>query len=167
MCLPGRDAKASYWALSSPVALFLEETEEVWHERQHPPKLLQVHQRELADVLHHCPVLKLFCPHTQITTWFSKSLSSGACGRYTASLRTTATQHADCCRLIDVTGAWLHVPSDLRRLMAWWSCLLLSLTQPNISYLLTSCLTLVTFLLHTILIFIYVYSVIFYLILSL
>ncbi len=56
------------FTLSSPAALFPKETEEVWHERQHPHKLLQAHHQELADRLHHGLIWELVCPQLQITT---------------------------------------------------------------------------------------------------
>ncbi|KAF7646965.1 hypothetical protein LDENG_00179550 [Lucifuga dentata] len=71
---------------SSPAALFPEKTEEVWHEHQHPHKLLQVHHGEPADGLHHGLVRELFCPQ-QITT------ESGGGG--TAHHRQTSPGHSE------------------------------------------------------------------------
>ena len=49
---------------SSPeTVLLLEETEEVWHGVSHPHKLLQMHDREHSDWLHHSVVREL---HSQV-----------------------------------------------------------------------------------------------------
>lgn len=51
---------------SLPATLFSEKTKEVWHEHQHPHKLLLVHHQELADGLHYSLVRELLCPQPQI-----------------------------------------------------------------------------------------------------